>query len=439
MRKSEINAALRDYVRGHLSPTQEERAFVSKVYASVCSVLGEAQCIQIGSFARYTAIRPIHDLDVLYRLGPVPRTPDPAAALSELEERLRRRYVNPTKFDIRITRQSHSITIEFRQGAEVKFGVDIVPGYAVDKNEFGDDIYLVPEIAPHSHAARRQIYEQVAKRVEGMSWRKSDPQGYISVASQLNKINDDFRKAVKFVKAWRWAWKEKDENFALKSFHLEQILTQYFADSDEIEIYDAIFRFFCELPTLMERPTVPDRADHARYIDEYVAGLSRDDKTLIRSARDHFLITLENLTTPASISELLRPGTRVRCHPTEAYLFDGGIPVLTTERLRIQAMLLPRDGGFRGALLDSAGLIEVDRKIRFEVVGDALDADILKWKVKNDDNCSEPRGEISNHTTRNVPESTKYKGSHYVECYAIKNGVCIARARQPIVLKPLYG
>ncbi len=67
MQKDELNAALRQFVKDKLTPTQEDRDFVSTVYDSFRQLLNDA-CIQIGSYPRFTAIRPLHDLDILYRL-----------------------------------------------------------------------------------------------------------------------------------------------------------------------------------------------------------------------------------------------------------------------------------------------------------------------------------------------------------------------------------
>ncbi|MEK9174940.1 MAG: hypothetical protein AAB725_03140, partial [Patescibacteria group bacterium] len=103
-----------------------------------------------------------------------------------------------------------------------------------------------------------------------------------------------------------------------------------------------------------------------------------------------------------------------------------------------QGNVLPRDGGFRAKILDAIGLIEVDRKIEFRIVGNQPDADLFKWKVKNDNNSEQPRGEITDHRTLRDPEHSLYNGNHYTECYAIKDGVCVARARQNVVLKSFF-
>ena len=441
MRKNELNAKYRQYVRDHLSPTPPERAMVGKIYDAVRGALGE-NCLLIGSYARFTAGRPLHDLDVLFVAGkfePLHLSPD--SVLKRLRDAIERHFINPTPYGIRISPQSHSITISFARGQEDVFSVDIVPAFTSGlKNEFGNDIYWVPEIILVSKKNRHSRYEQLskAKRNELEWWLKSDPRGYIGATTELNNRNSDFRKAAKFIKRWKHAYCAKYEDFGLKSFHIEQILFGMFSQDPDIEIADAIFQYFCELPKNIERPRIRDRADHDRFIDQYLSDLTAKQKQRILEARDFFLATLEDLSEQSDFSELLRGELRKRASPSEEYLFDSGIPIFLEpgETIKIVANVLPRDGGFRGFILDRFGLINIDRRIKFEArAGGTLRYDLLKWKVKNDDDSPQPRGEITNHQTRNNPESTRYKGSHFVECYAIRDGVCIARDHQAVVLR----
>ena len=69
MKKSNINTLLRSYVRENLTPTIDDIQFVSKIYQSFNDLLGVNNCVQIGSYPRYTAIKPLHDLDILYIMG----------------------------------------------------------------------------------------------------------------------------------------------------------------------------------------------------------------------------------------------------------------------------------------------------------------------------------------------------------------------------------
>lgn len=442
MKKSEFNRLFREYVKNHLSPTKKERSFVAKVYQSIQVLLGEGNCLQIGSYPRFTAITPLHDLDVLYIVGKWNNNvPDPAAILDYLRKRIEADYKNPTEYKIRVLLQTHSITVLFLQGNEEVFSVDIVPAYIFGKNEFGSDMYMVPEILSQSHRRRKLFYEELARSDKKMNLIKSDPKGYIEVTNKVNEKNPDFRKSVKFVKAWRSSCIELNEAFKLKSFHIEQIITQYFIQDIGLEIFDAIFNFFCDLPNFIKRSQIPDRADASKKIDDYIDDLTEAEKQLIIQARDFFLIKLEAFSEDSSVADLLKGGFRKRASNTEAYLFDSQIPTLIEKdaKMNIIGRVLQREGGFREKFLSAIGLIEVDRRIEFRLVDQRPIADIYKWKVKNDDRSKDPRGEITNHTTRNDPEHTKYNGEHFVECYAIKDGVCIARAKQNVVLSLPFG
>ncbi len=324
-------------------------------------------------------------------------------------------------------------------GGEEKFSVDIVPAFTSGySNDYGDDIYWVPEIIQVSKKKRSLRYDELS-RVYGSEnewWLKSDPKGYIKDATDLNKTNSDFRKAVKFVKRWRHNCKEADQGFKLKSFHIEQAIYRIFMEDKTITAADAIFEFFFRLPNLISRPQIPDRADQNKFIDDYIAHLSQIERDAIIYSRDAFLIGLEDIGQ-ISVSDLLKSRRYKRVSKTEEYLFDQHIPTFTDNSLslNITARVLPRQGGFREIVLDKNGQIEVDRRINFSITDNTGNLILYKWKVKNDDNSPEPRGEITDHHTRNMPEHTKFNGMHFVECYAIKNGICIAKARQYVVLK----
>jgi len=439
MKKSRLNDLFRAYARDHLSPTPGERDFVSDVYTSVQNVIGAGNSLQIGSYPRYTAITPLHDLDVLYILGNWdPANHDPAQALAVLEARLDAEYVNPTHYRVEISPQTHSVTIKFLEGDKQVFGVDIVPAYRHGTNDRGQDMYVVPEIVTRAHRERARFREAVASGARQMTWIASDPRGYIAVAGELNQMNDDFRKAVKFAKGWRASCKAADDAFPLKSFHLEQAITRWFNANPRGEIFDIVFAFFCALPDFIRYPQIPDRADPRKNIDEYVAGLNEMDRRKVIEARDGFLIKLENFEEGQDVGELLAVSRRKRRSVTETYLFDQRIPMLTAGNFDIIGEVQPRDGGFRAFILDKLGIIQVNRAIKFRLGHDAPPADLYKWKVKNDDSTPQPRGEITDHRTMQDPEHTKYDGEHFVECFAIRENACIARSRQNVVLKSLW-
>lgn len=438
MRKNRFNSKLREYVRTHISPTQADRDFIAMISESFRKTLNQA-CLQIGSYPRFTAIRPIHDLDILYILGNWnEQNYDPTEALQNLYSKIKDEYENPTEYKIEISLQTHSITISFKDNSEEIFSVDIVPAYIFSKNEFNYDIYKVPEILRQKHGKQRtEYYQRLLSEQLEIGWIVSDPKGYIEIAKRLNKANQDFRKTVKFIKAWKNSCKMKDDDFKLKSFHIEQVLTNYFQENINNEIFDGIFNFFVNIPQTIKMPQIKDRANNGKYIDDYVSELTIWQKEKIINARDYFLIKLEELSEDDLIENLLKVSFYERTSNSEQFLFDFDIPTFLDDdyAFKIMGEVQERKGGFRKFMLDIIGMIPIDRKIKFKIRRRPPDVELFKWKVKNDNSSKEPRGEITDHQTKNDPEYSKYNGNHKVECFAILNNTCVAKAKQNVTLK----
>ena len=114
MKKDKLNTKLRRFVKEHLSPTQNDIQFVSSIYQSFNDLLGTNNCIQIGSYPRYTAIRPLHDLDILYIIGNWQSLKSiPENLLTDLANKFSREYKNPTSYTIEIAVQTYSISFKY--------------------------------------------------------------------------------------------------------------------------------------------------------------------------------------------------------------------------------------------------------------------------------------------------------------------------------------
>lgn len=435
MKRSEFVSKLRDYART-LSPTSEEQKLISGVYASFNDLLGVNNCIQIGSYPRFTAVTPIHDLDILYLVGPWDENSHtPHASLQNLQKNIRSRYVNPTSCEIYTSLQTHSVTVEFRSESEVVFSVDIVPAYSFGKNEFGQDTYKVPEvIKANSHAQRESYYSRLLSEKRVMSWINTDPRGYLKVATEVGQ-NPDFRKAVKIIKTWKSRLRYADDSLKLKSFHLEQVLTRIFQENPNIDIFDAIFKFFYDLPNIiLLSDQIADRADNNKYVDDYLDRFDEHQKEKIEWARNGFLINLERLTE----SDVLESSFDILFYEkskNEEFMFDKGIATFLDpcyHDFKLSADITDKQGNVQRRLNPQGG-IESERYLIFNK-SMTIDGCHYMWKVKNDDECAEPRGEITLHRTKNVPEHTKFKGTHYVECYAILDRSCVAVARHYVMI-----
>lgn len=110
---------------------------------------------------------------------------------------------------------------------------------------------------------------------------------------------ENLGKTIKVIKTWKNNLKDSDENLKLKSFHLEQIIINFFEDNNELEIFDAIFDFFVRLSEIIDNPNViaVDRADSSKFIDDYLIDFSEEQKQKIKCAIDGLLIRLEKCET----------------------------------------------------------------------------------------------------------------------------------------------
>lgn len=437
MLKSKIESLLRTYVKENISPKQEDISFVSTIYKSFTDVLGQNNCRQIGSFPRYTAVQPLHDLDIIFKINDIDfNGQNPENLLRVLVKQFEENYVNPTSYSIKINTQTHSVAFLFMDSKDEVFGVDIVPAKIRGKNEFGDDTFFVPEIIQvRSHKKRQEFYANLRVSNQQMQWIKTDPLGYITVASEINKKNNDFRKSVKLVKAWKNHCKEINEDFKLKSFHLEQIITEQLKKDNNQTIYDSVFNCLSRLKNSIKKPSIKDRAHSDKYIDQYVTDLTVTQIKIINQAIDAALIVLENFE--GDVKSVVNAGYYER-FPDEKFLFDFNIPVLEDDSLRFEIDGFIKDvPGFReytAKLSQFNGRISKRNSIKFEIINNSTGNDSRKWKIKNDNQSADPRGEVGYETEPVRFETTSYNGNHYTECYAIKNGICIARSKADVII-----
>ena len=280
MNNDEINRIINEYIRDNLSPKQEQRDYISNKYDELRGFL-KGSCFQAGSYARYTANDPVHDLDVIHPVKDTTIQDEPSLVIDALYATLEEGYANSETKIKSISRQSHSVTVVFGDAPE-DFSIDVVPAIEQpgELNEYGEPLYLVPEILDLNKHNREIRYEESNQNPIG--WIKTDPRGYIKAASDLNEANSDFRHSAKFLKAWRHACKiEYGDEFTLKSFHLEQIIFKIFTETPDIITIDAITESLAVLPDHVSEAQIEDRADPDRYIDEYVNEITQEQKQLI--------------------------------------------------------------------------------------------------------------------------------------------------------------
>lgn len=457
MTKTELNAIFNAHIKDHLSPKDWERADIRKKYEDLCEFVG-GNCLQSGSYARFTSTTPVNDLDVIWvipksfishrviqKAGGIidPNHLDPSDILKSLAEHLKDEYKKAGQ-QARIEPQSHSVGVYF--GTDDEFSMDVVPAIiSGETNTFGDDIYWVPQIAALSKSRRAEVYS----KHEGIDWIKSDPRGYIEDARALNEANENFRRVSKFVRKWRKECKKQDKDFPLKSFHLELIVNEIFSETASMGTVEGIKEFFAKLPQYLSAPHFVDRADPSRFVDSYISTLTGSGRVKIVArinAVNATLASVDMASTPSAVAAHIKDilssavsaaGAAVSASrsstprdPGEQFLSDLRISKDLQYSLTLDAQV--EQAGFRAFFLKGSNFpLKKKRKLTFTASGNFPSSSELKWKVKNHDqearDAGDMRGEITDDKGFHTKiEHTKYTGSHYVECYAIIDGVCIA-------------
>lgn len=122
-----------------------------------------------------------------------------------------------------------------------------------------------------------------------------------------------------------------------------------------------------------------------------------------------------------------------------------GIPTDLQGTVTIDARVARKDG-YRSGALTTFGSVQPGRDLYFKLGTTSIQYPYdVYWKVKNTGAQARAynggrglRGEISqdnNGPKASRHESTRYVGDHYVEIYIVKGGVCVARARQPVIIR----
>lgn len=161
---------------------------------------------------------------------------------------------------------------------------------------------------------------------------------------------------------------------------------------------------------------------------------------------DKFKAPVVATTASAAVSPTPRLSSRANTPivgPTEEFA-DERFKLALTHHVKITCEVTEPTGGNRAqrrrALKSRGGRVPKCRKLLFKVVGtDVVGSYQVYWKVRNRGPEAEkrhlPRGEIiRDEGKQQRSETTDFAGDHFVECYVVQNGVCVAAAREPVVI-----
>lgn len=381
----------------------------------------------VGSIGRETAIKGVSDLDILFDL------PDEvfkkfdayeekkqSSLLQEVKNVLKKRYPNTD-----ISGDGQVVAIKFS-----KYTVELVPGF-----KQSDDRFKYPDTN------------------NGGSWKYTDP---LSEIEESKKTSEDTDNNFKYIANMLRAWKN-NQGFKFVGLLIDTITYKFLNEKTDyrnisfdsyLDMTKALFKYIKNLNkdqaywhALGSNQQVYNY-DKGKFITKaekaykQLKDLTESSSDVNKKLRQIFgtqfpkKATTENRTYISSYNQQSYKNT-------EEFIEDYFVVDI---KYNISINCKITQNGFRPMLLKKLlgenMFLAIKKHLEFYI--EDMDYEIDKegdfdiyWKVKNEGkeaiqrDCI--RGQVKKTNTKSIRESSDFIGEHYVECYIVKDGVCIAK------------
>lgn len=381
----------------------------------------------VGSVGRETAIKGVSDLDILFDL-PVEvfkrfdayKEKKQSSLLQEVKNVLKARYPNTD-----ISGDGQVVVIKFN-----KYTVELVPGF-----KQSDDRFKYPDTN------------------NGGSWKYTDP---LPEISESKKTAEDTDNNFKYIANMLRAWKNK-QGFKFGGLLIDTITYKFLNEKTDyrnigfdsyLDMTQALFEYIKDLNkdqsywyALGSNQQVYN-CDNGKFITKAekaykkIKDLTANSSDVNKKLRQVFgtqfpkKVTAENREYTSSYNQKYYNDTEefIEDYFTVDIKYNISIDCKITQD-GFRPMLLKK-------LLRDKMFLAIKKHLEFYI--DSMDSEIKKeapydiyWKVKNEGqeaikrDCI--RGQIKRTNTKFINESSDFIGEHYVECYIVKDGICIAK------------
>lgn len=393
-----------------------------------------------GSYAHKTIIKPVRstdefDADILLYIE---EFSDWEAC--DYVEKVYQLFRNNSTYRDKVSRKTRCVTIDYAND----FHIDVVP-------------FL-----------ERHGSKYVTNRHENI-FELTNPEKYTEWLDERNRITKHhFVKVIRLIKYLR----DYKRTFSIKSILLNTLLGEQVNDAALLEdencysdIPSTLYIVMKKLKAYVESntymPTILDPGDTGEnfgdrwnqdgwstfrtkmiyYSDKITEAY--EEKDLQKSLEKWQFIFGEDFKKPEAANEsqlqLSNRGLAVY-NNTEQQITDLGFPVQINPFYRVRLFgRVTKKQGFREYDLSTNGnKVGRSRNISFSIKQcDVPQPYQVYWKTLNRGeeaikiNCI--RGQI-NEGSSTHSEPTSFKGNHFVECYIVKNGICVAKDRQSVII-----
>ena len=364
--------------------------------------------LMVGSMGRNTSIKGESDIDVIYELPDevFERFDDyesngQSQLLNEIRDVLKEKYPSTD-----IKGDGQVVVISF-----TKYKIELVPGFKQDNNSYK---------YPDTH--------------DSGSWKITKPILEIEEANNMINNTSTYRDICQMIREW------KANNGVTICGLLIDILIKDFLDnnpeykwkskSDYYELLKSVFKY------------LSDQDENRKQWNAMGSNQIIENKNFnfIKKGKKAYNKLSNSTDESSTLRELFGSRFPISEQSANEYGYSNDeqfieeiFPVYIMYSLKIDCEIT--QNGFRTGLLSEfikkKFMIKQNRKLKFMIVENNIPKPYdIYWKVRNVGyeairrNCI--RGQIKKGIDY-LNESTNFYGPHYVECYIIKDGICVAR------------
>lgn len=382
----------------------------------------EANTLKVGSYGRYTGIKGISDLDMLYVL---PKTKWDAykdgkqsQLLTDVKDAIKARY---PKTDVRVDRLVVTVTYS-------NFHVEVQPVFK-EADSDGNSYFQYPDT------------------YNGGRWRVTKPLQEMQAIKELDaEKNKNLRLLCKMARAWK-----NKHGVAMGGLLIDTLAYNFLkstADYDDKSylyldwISRDFFKFLSDEPD-KDHYQAPGSNQDVKVKKKFQEKAAEAHELCVKaieaekesSVNDKWKKVYGRNFPASSVVEKSVARSSNTWRDTEEFIEDS-FPVDIRYNLRIDCHVHQSQGLPKSLLsmLANGYSISNNRKLIFKVIEHDIEGGfVVKWKVLNRGaearrrDCVRGQIEPSNVGTDSRKESADFKGEHAVECYAVKDGVVVAR------------
>jgi len=233
---------------------------------------------------------------------------------------------------------------------------------------------------------------------------------------------------VKLLKAWK-----RDKCSYVKSFHLELLAIEIINNSDIESYTEGINLFFDNASNYLENSCIVDPANSDNLVDDYLVDDERENLKYLIKTEAVIAQNAVSLENDGKTDESIKEWDKIFAFNPEKK------KSLTSKQSHEKVLSYPENLQFKikitSKLFNPTLKLPKGWKLRFYVDSSNIpDPKKVFWQVVNTgkeaERATDLRGEILDDQGFNRrDEHTKYNGTHYVNCFIVKNNYCVAKGR----------